>query len=218
MEETFEEQRLGLLTGTEPLRPFSGSRKQLHRFFLRKFLQQRVAADIKGHCLEFEEDRYTTRYGGSAVHKIDILHKDDTNPEATIVADLTQKNDIKSNLFDCIICTHVFHIVYELDKIVSELHRILKPGGVLLVSVPHISICETQFEEEELWRFTPLSLRLMFESSFGVGSVEIHTYGNSLVAAGYLRGLIAHDFTREELAYQDPRYALEICARVIKER
>jgi predicted SAM-dependent methyltransferase len=35
-----------------------------------------------------------------------------------------------------IICTHVLHIIADLDTAIWELYRILKPGGVLLVAVP----------------------------------------------------------------------------------
>ncbi|WP_376797507.1 methyltransferase domain-containing protein [Thermogemmatispora sp.] len=187
----------------------------IHRYYLERFLQDN-SSDIKGHCLEFQEDSYTSRFGGNAVTKIDILHVDDSNPSATIVADLTKPNDIPSDLFDCIICTHVLHVVSDLEKFVAELHRILKPGGVLLVGVPHISMCDPNWHE--LWRFTPEGLRVVLLSSFGDDNVEVKGYGNSLTAAGEIRGLVKHEFTQSELDYNDPRFSIEVCARAVKER
>ena len=207
--------RLKLLIGREPVRTFYSMNRglRLHRYYLEHFLQQ-FAADIRGHCLEFQEDSYTTRFGNSAVQALDVLHKDDTNPKATIVADLTQENSIKSNLFDCIICTHVLQHISEPHRAISELHRILKPGGILLMAEPHINVNRPRFEE--LWRFTPLSVYSLLEPVFGSKNAHIYPYGNSLTAAGCLRGLMAHEFTRAELNHRDPRYALEVCARAEK--
>jgi SAM-dependent methyltransferase len=39
--------------------------------------------------------------------------------------------------FDCILCSEVLEHVPEDDKAVSELRRVLKPGGVLVVTVPY---------------------------------------------------------------------------------
>ncbi len=185
----------------------------LHRYFLDQFLQE-FAADIRGHCLEFQENSYTTKFGGERVTALDILHKDAGNSAATIVADLTTANQIPSNRFDCIICTHVLHIVSELDAFIAELYRILKPGGVLLIAVPHISM--NGLEWHELWRFTPEGLLTVLAKAFGSEQITLRGYGNSLTSAGELRGVVADEFTLSELQTHDPRFASEICARVVK--
>jgi SAM-dependent methyltransferase len=185
----------------------------IHRYYLEQFMQECVQ-DIRGHCLEFQDPGYTRRLGGSAVEKSDVLHIDASNPLATIVRDLTQPNDLPSDRFDCIICTHVLHIISEIDKAVSELHRILKPGGVLLVGVPHVSMCDPGFHE--LWRFTAEGLALVLRKAFGASSLTVRAYGNSLTAAGEIRGLAAHEFSHATLNYHDPRFAVEVCARARK--
>lgn len=185
----------------------------LHRHFLDQFLRE-FADDIRGHCLEFQENSYTTKFGGLRVTAIDILHKEAGNAAATIVADLTQPNQIPSNRFDCIICTHVLHIVAELDVFIAELHRILKPDGVLLVAVPHISM--NGLEWHELWRFTPEGLQTVLAKSFDSEAMTLRAYGNSLTAAGELRGVVTEEFTASELNTHDPRFASEICARAVK--
>ena len=90
----------------------------------------------------------------------------------------------------------------------------LKPGGTLLVAVPHISMCGRRFHE--IWRFTPEGLSTVLGTSFGSENVTVRAYGNSLTAAGELRGLVAHEFTENELNHQDPRFAVEVCARATK--
>lgn len=185
----------------------------IHRYYLEQFLNE-ISQDIRGHCLEFQEDSYTSRFGGEKVAKIDILHKEEGRPNVTIVADLTKVNEIPSNTFDCIICTYTLHVVYEYRRMVSEMYRILKPNGVLLVAVPCITINYSQYHE--LWRFTPEGLNLLLSEYFGADSVEIRTYGNSLTAVGELRGLTLHEFSKEKLDQHDSRYSLVVCARARK--
>ena len=201
--------------GVEPLSYLWGHDRgvPICRYYLEQFLQEN-SSDIKGHCLEFQDDTYTTLWGGTAVTKLDILHIDASNPLATIVADITKPHDIRNDYFDCIICTHVLHVIYELDKAISELYRILKPGGVLLVAVPHVSMCDEQWHE--LWRFTPEGLSAGIAKVFGAENLSVYAYGNSLTAAGQIRGLASHEFRRSELDKHDARFAVEVCARAVK--
>jgi SAM-dependent methyltransferase len=186
----------------------------ISRYYLEQFLQER-SSDIFGHCLEFLDDDYTSRFGEERVTRVDILHKEAGNKKATIVADLTQPNDIPSDLFDCINCTYVLHMIFEVDKAVSELHRILKPGGVLLVAVPGFNL--TSGGAHPLWLFTPEALHRVLARVFGAENVSVHAYGNSLTAAGYLRGLVAHEFTQAELNHHTPEFALAVFARAYKQ-
>lgn len=183
----------------------------IHRVYLDWFIQK-FAADIKGNCLEFQDDNYTSHFG-DRIDKLDILNKDYI-PNATIVADLTQPNEIPSDTYDCIICTYVLHMIAEPEKMISELYRILKPGGVLLVAVPDITISYPIYLE--YWRFTARGLHYLLNKSFATEKITVQTYGNSLVAAGELRGMVAFDFTQAKLAHNDPRFPLIVCARAVK--
>jgi hypothetical protein len=100
------------------------------------------------------------------------------------------------------------------DRAISETYRILKPGGVLLIGVPHISMCDPGWHE--MWRFTPEGLAVILAKAFGSENVTVRAYGNSLTAAGEIRGLVAHEFTKNQLDYNDPRFAVEVCARAYK--
>jgi SAM-dependent methyltransferase len=142
------------------------------------------------------------------------LHIDDSNPQATLVADLTMSNDLPTEAFDCIVCTHVLHVIYEVEKVIGELHRILRPDGVLLIAVPHISMQDPR--EGELWRFTPEGLRRALASAFLPDAITVHAYGNSLTAAGDLRGVVASEFAPDELSAHDPWFPVEVCARATK--
>lgn len=206
--------RLRMPFGVRPLSSRWGERGRLvHRHYLEQFLQAH-AADIRGRCLEFQEDSYTTRFARSAVARLDIINRDEGHPGTTILADLTAANDVPSDSFDCIICTYVLHLVFEKERMLSELYRILRPGGILLVCVPDITIDYPRYAE--YWRFTRDGLRGMLARHFSDGDILIEAYGNSLVAAGELRGLALADFSPSELDQRDPRYSLVICARAVK--
>src|SRR5262249_38777370 len=116
--------------------------------------------------------------------------------------------------FDCIICTHVLHVIAEVDRAVAEMHRILKPGGVLLVAVPHVSMCDPAWHE--LWRFTEGGLDTLVARPFCRGQMATRGFGNSVATAGQIRGLAAHEFTPAELDTHDPRFAVETCGRACK--
>lgn len=208
--------RLGLWMGTAPLAQSWFERGPLvHRYYLERYLAT-VASDIRGRCLEFQEDSYTSRFGGARVSRLDILHKepDPRHPQATMYADLTAPNDLPGEAFDCIVCTYVLHGIFELDRFVAELYRLLADDGVLLVAVPGITVTYPQYEE--YWRFTPEGLQRVLARAFGADQVQARSYGNSLTAAGELRGLRVPDFSPAELEAQDDRYPLVVCARAVK--
>lgn len=184
-----------------------------HRYYIQLFFRD-YCGDFSGRCLEFDDRDYIDRFGGECVTHCDVLHVDDSNPRATIVADITQPNHIPDNFYDCIVCTHVLQMIPDVEAAIRGLHRILKPGGVLLCASPHVSWCDER--EGELWRFTRLGKQTLLERTFGKGNVEARAYGNSLVAAGEMRGMIADEFTWKELHTHDARSAVEICARAVK--
>lgn len=208
--------RSRLAYGIEPLSYLWGVDRghSLLRYYLETQFLPEFAADIQGHCLEFQENSYTSWFGGDRVTKLDILHHEPGNPNATLIGDLTQPNDLPSNTFDCIICTYVLHVIPHVDRAIADLHRLLKAGGVLLIAVPHISMCDP--DSGELWRFTPEGIRFLTTTVFAAADVTIRAYGNSLTAAGNIRGLVVEEFTQAELAQHDPRFASTICVRAVK--
>ena len=115
-----------------------GRGKPVDRHYIEDFLR-RHSADIRGAVLEVGGDAYTREFGGDRVTSSDILHADASNPRATLIADLADADEIASDSFDCFICTQTLTYVYDVAGAVATIHRILRPGGVLLVTVPGIS-------------------------------------------------------------------------------
>ena len=97
------------------------------------------------------------------------------------------------------------------------LHRILKPGGVVLVTIPGISkIGDDAGDENWCWGFTNQSARQLFEEVFWPAQVQVEAHGNVLVAISFLEGLAREELRKEELDYHDRDYQLLITIRATK--
>ena len=212
--------RFGSLRRLTPVsRKFGWDRGGLpvDRYYIEHFLA-RHAADIAGHALEIRDDAYLRKFGGPRVTRIDVLHPTAGNEKATIVADLTAADQIPNDTFDCIVLTQVLPFIPDVQAAVHTLHRILRPGGVVLATVPGISqIVRYDMDRwGDYWRFTSLSARRLFECGFPGGEVTIETCGNVLAATAFLQGLSSRDLRPDELDYRDPDYEVVITIRAVK--
>lgn len=188
----------------------------IDRYYIENFLA-RQADDIQGRVLEIGDNSYTRKFGGDRVTKSDVLHIVEGNPEATIVGDLTCADHIPSDSFDCFILTQTLHLVYDVRAALKTLYRILKPGGVALVTFPGISqISHDEWGKYWCWGFTTLSGQRLFEEVFPTANVKIETHGNVLAATAFLHGLAVEELRREELEHRDRDYEVLITVRVVK--
>lgn len=189
----------------------------IDRYYIETFLAGN-ATDIQGRVLEIGDDSYTRRFGAERVTHSDVLHVSDGNPNATIVADLESADHIPSNSFDCIILTQTLHLIYDVRAALSTLHRILKPGGVLLATIPGISqIDHYDWRSRWYWSFTALSAKRLFGEKFCDTHLKIETRGNVMAAVSFLHGLAVEEMRAEELEFEDADYQLTITVKAIKE-
>lgn len=211
--------RFGSFKRTTPISRGYGMERgtPVDRFYIEQFLEQR-ASDVFGHVLEFADNSYTTRFGGTRVTKSDVWHSRPGNPQATIVGDLADADHVSSNQFDCIICTQVLMYVYDLRAALRTLHRLLKPGGSLLITVPGIAQV-TRYDMDrwgDYWRFTTLSMQRLLSEDFPNDTLSVESHGNVFSAMAYLHGLAQEDVRREDLTSDDPDYRFVITARAAK--
>lgn len=203
----FSAVRFGDFRSLEPISTDFGYDRGLpiDRYYIQNFLQK-YSGEIKGTVLEIGEDVYTKRFG-SAVEHSDVLHVTEGNPKATIVGDLTKADNIESDRYDCIIITQTIHLIYDLNAVADNLKRILKPGGLLLVTVPGMSpVKRCEWGDDWNWAFTKQSLYRLFSERFSNSSMELNSYGNVLVAVAFLHGLAKEELKMEELDYIDEEY------------
>lgn len=175
------------------------------------------AADVRGHVLEFGDDGYTRRFGGDRVLKCDVLDVAEGNPHATITADLSQGERLPTAAYDCIICTQTLHLIYDLRSAVATLERMLKPGGVLLATVPGITrISQVEWPGSWYWSLTTASARRLFGEAFEPEQLRVTSYGNVLAASAFLYGFAVEEFKPEELDADDPDYEVTVAIRAAK--
>lgn len=209
----------GDLRRLEPLtRSFGYDRGQpIDRYYIENFLGK-YAADIAGHVVEIGDDRYTQQFGGAKVTVSDVLDQDHPDSSPTIIADLTNADHVPSETFNCIIITQTLQFIYNINAAINSLHRILKPGGVVLASLPSLSpICRYDMDRwGDYWRFTSAAAQRLFGDVFGQRNVRVEAYGNVLVSTAFLYGMASQDLTHEELDFYDRDYEALVCVRAVK--
>ena len=81
--------------------------------------------------------------------------------------------------FDLVCCTQMVEYANDPQRVIDEIHRVLKPGGFLLLSVPSVY---PQDSVNDRWRFLPGALTILLA---GFSKIEIAPEGSSVV--GFVR-------------------------------
>lgn len=207
-----------LVAATGPHRPVSGNwgydrgrGQPIDRWYIEAFLDAH-RADVHGDVLEVKSDRYVRRYGTS-LGRVHVLDVDGANSAATVIGDLGGERPLPAATLDCFVLTQTLQYVWDVRAAVANAHEMLRPGGVLLLSVPALARVESELDIDDLWRFTADSTRRLLASEFGEGSVSIVSRGNLVVANAFLAGLAASELTARELEDDDDRFPVVIAAR-----
>jgi SAM-dependent methyltransferase len=186
------------------------------RYYIETFLE-RNRRDITGRTLEIGDDEYTRRFGGERTTRRDVLHVHEENPAATIVGDLAEAPQIADATFDCIVVTQTLHLIYDVERAIATLHRILRPSGVVLATFPGITqLSEDEWSRTWSWAFDSRLAHQLFASRFGEQNVAIEAHGNSLAAAAFLHGLATSDLTPEQLDAEEPACELLLTVRAVR--
>ncbi len=187
--------------------------------YIEGFLE-RHHQDISGRVLEVKDAYYTTRFGAARVTHADVIDVDTSNAAATIMADLTDgEGAIPSAAYDCFVLTQTLHIIYDIQAVLATAFRVLRPGGVLLCTVPcvsRISFEDGGLDNGDFWRFTEASIRRVMAEAFPVEAVEVTTHGNVLVCAAFLLGLDPGEVPAGALDDTDRAFPLICCVRAVK--
>lgn len=208
---------LGTLRRTRPLSDRWGADRgtPVDRYYIEKFLQEH-RQDIRGRVLEVKDGGYTRRFG-QGVTGADVLDVDAGNTRATIVADLADAVAVPGDTFDCFILTQTLQLIYDTQAAVRHAHRVLRRGGVLLVTVPCVSRIAPEYGSRgDFWRFTVASCVRLFGDVFGKEHVDVRSFGNVLVGVAFLTGMAREELTRRELEAHDAGFPLVIAVRATK--
>ena len=89
-----------------------------------------------------------------------------------IVADLTEPLPIRDAAFDIVICTETMEHLPNPTLVAKEMHRILKPGGYCLGSIPFLH--PVHYEPYDFYRYTRFAIEYIFKHA---GFSTIHVEG-----------------------------------------
>jgi len=107
--------------------------KTYHRQLLEMLLKKH-SSELKDTILDIgsKNQRYSYLFKGQ-VTAVDLKSDPD---KQVIQGDLNYTLPFKNSSFNGIVCVEVLEYVHDLDHAVAEIHRLLVPGGVALVSIP----------------------------------------------------------------------------------
>lgn len=187
------------------------------RHYIVTFLE-RHRQDIRGRVLEVKDPGYATRFG-SDVEAIDVLDIDRTNRMATIVADLAKAEGLPVATYDCVILTQTLHIVYDVRAALRHAIGMLRPGGVLLCTLPAVSRVNDEnggVDSGDFWRFTRAAVDGLFAEQANGTDRTIWTVGNVKTCAAFLYGFAAEELAPADLDFHDPWFPLLHCVRAVR--
>ena len=207
---------LGTIRRTRPLSDHWGRERgtPVDRYYIDRFLAAERDV-IRGRVLEVMNRDYTERFGIDVEHS-DVLDVDPENSSATVVADLAAASEVPTAMFDCFILTQTLQYIYDLRAAVEHAHRILRPGGTLLCTVPVASRIARRQLESEFWRLTPAACSRLFGDVFVGGQLAVRPCGNVLATVAFLVGMSAEELSSRELDREDPFFPLVVTVRATK--
>lgn len=208
---------MGQLANLEPVsRSFGYDRgTPLDRHYIERFLV-RHSRDIRGRALEVGDASYCERLGRGITVQ-DVLHVSPDAPGATIAGDLASPGLLPADTFDCEVICQTLHLLIDVRAGIEELYRALRPGGVLLATVPGISpIDHGEWKDTWYWSMTAQSASRLFGAIFGADNVDVTVNGNVYAATCFLQGMALEEVHRPWLDHTDPAYPVTIAIRAVK--
>lgn len=181
------------------------------RVYIAAFLE-RYRDRAAGRCVEFYPPVYRDLFvANPAVTAYDVWNVAPA-PGVTVVADLQDAAELPDGRFDTIVCTHVLSAIADPAAAAAELHRLLTPGGMLLLTVPCL-LQKYAPDPQDFWRYTQDSVKGLLAR---FGRVEMHAFGNAATVAGSPFYLMTHHFPEGAVGRADPECPSIIAAAAWK--
>lgn len=156
------------------------------RFQLRVALESAINEYVRGDVLEAGAGH--SPYHSALLAKSTSITTLDIDPgtDPDIVGDVQDMNGIHDSVFDSILSTQVLEHIPRPRVAFHEFARVLAPGGILVLSAPHLSMVHEA--PHDYLRFTSYALRDLCESS-GLEVIDVRRVGGLLSFIGHLVSL-----------------------------
>lgn len=163
----------------------------IHYYFLIRDIREAITNYAKGDFLDLGcgNKPYEPLYAPLTSSSIgcDIIQSDKNRVD--VICPVTELN-FPDHHFDTIFCTQVLEHVFEHDKMMREIYRVLKPGGRVILTVPFA--WELHEEPYDFFRYTKHALKELFVRS-GFDIDYIRPNGGKWAAIYQLRNNMLYD-------------------------
>ena len=160
------------------------------RLSLKTSVEAALTRYASGRALEAGAGR--SPYGSllkTLASDVTTLDIDTSRGRVDIVADVQDMPMVPSSAFDTVVCTQVLEHIPRPTDAMREISRVLRPGGVLILSAPHLSMVHeapTDFYRYTRYGLTYLSEQaglevLSVEAAGGLVTFLLHTVSIGLI-------------------------------------
>lgn len=114
-----------------------------------------------------------------------------TGPKTDMIVDIEKTFPIDTEKYDHAICMNVLEHVFEFENVISEMTRVIKPGGKIILATP--MIYKIHGSPDDYLRYTESALRKVAKKyNLKVESVKPLGFGFFSLGAQLLRSVIPH--------------------------
>jgi len=154
---------------------------------------QACAPKFSGHLLDVGcgskpyrqfllDNKYISQYTGLDIETA-IVYNEEVKPDFTWDG---INMPFADNSFDTLMATEVLEHCPDPNRIINEMKRVLKPGGLLFFTVPFLwNLHEVPHDE---YRYTPFALQRIFKEC-GMEKAELHAHGGWDMAMAQMIGM-----------------------------
>jgi glycosyltransferase involved in cell wall biosynthesis len=111
---------------------------------------------------------------------------------------------MNKNSVDILMATELFEHLPDIQSVLNEINRVLKPGGLLFFTVPFLwPLHDVPFDE---YRYTPFALKRHLKKA-GLNSIKIEPFGGWNASLAQMLGLW---LKRSELQHEESKHLSEL--------
>ncbi|TGE06317.1 glycosyltransferase [Hymenobacter fodinae] len=184
----------------------------VERGYIEQF-RQRVTPGLRGMVLDLQDPTYQEEEN-SLTNQPNISTLAASTPVVWYKRNCLALKELPDSAFDCVIFTHTLHLAYNFNRLLRHCYRVLKPDGVLLLTVPG----KGEWKKSWYWSFTADELRSQLAKAFIKEVPHIESAGNVYVAVAYLYGLALSTVDPDKADHYDPEYQIMHTVKVVKRR
>ena len=147
------------------------------------------AKDIKGKVISIGsmDDRDGTGHSyKDYFESAESYTTSDIEGDVDLILDATDMKFIGDGEYDCVFVSGVLEHIPDFMKAVSEMKRVLRKGGLIVIGVP---FNQSLHSTDDYWRFSPYALEYMFQDFNILNIKEINRRNKYFPGAYWMKAI-----------------------------